>query len=204
MAKVLKADGSWYEGKAAPELLEPHMRGLPGELATKEVAEGEKVHKLDPSHVRETIISDHKKKIEDSEKKNQVLEVDALKAILHSLPSEIAHGREIKFEEVAKPQWEIDLIRTRVCFNMFMLVVKYDMPDRLKKTYHLWFPKNNINLYEFREGNAPSKFDRPYYLKKCTLFLDLLNWPESVLNFLRYKLNVEVDMGLEYLKGALQ
>ena len=201
MSKVRKEDGTWEEGKAGPKLLEPHMRDLPGEWVTEEPAEDEKIHRLDPEHVRENLLADLKKKREEEltgEKKD--FDFKTFMTILHCLPTIVKPKRITRFKHSPNPQWEVDRIRTRICTVLTMQAVGAQDLDSFQTPRHVWFPEDNLNHYHLRTGNAPSNRERPYYLRKLHLEIDLLAWPKPVLDYLK-RMGLDVDFTADLVGG---
>ena len=51
--------------------------------------------------------------------------------------------------------------------------------------WHMWFPEDNVNNHAIRVGNPPADQDRPKYLRRLNLVIDLndyvgpINVPEE-------------------------
>ncbi len=169
--KVRSADGSWRDGSAAPKHLPDHLRKLPGDYVTKEVADGERVHELDDPHIVESIAKERAQKeqgtYQDPDAKPEPLGVDY-----------VADKRlnQNKVDEV-----RLRVIRAYVQTNMEWLQEGREID---KKPKHLWFPDNDVNKYELREGNAPADQDRPKHLRGLKLHVDIWSFqlPETIKN----------------------
>jgi hypothetical protein len=180
-------------GKFAPtsgptaEVLPQHMRGLPGEITTKDAAEGDKVHPDDPPHIVKSIIHEQAKRLAIGEQQNLP---DAVK--------QLSEATAPVGERVPVNQARVDVVRFRIIrsrinrlcdehaklarMGVGMPLARFlkDMP-----VDHVWFAKNNVNAYELRRGLPPPNFKRPAHLKSVKLEIDILNWPESVLDALK-------------------
>lgn len=189
MAKIFKPDGSVFEGKSH-KVVDPSLRHLPSEYVTDEVGEADKVHRLDPEHVRHGILKD----IAEQETGRDVeFNFKDFMSILVSLPSEVKRGRVTRFKYVQRPQWEVDLIRTRICAVFTMQAIRHERIENLTAPFYVWFPDDNLNKYIVREGHAPANRDRPHYLRRIDLFIDLLKWPCAVLDYLK-EIGLHVEM----------
>ena len=45
---------------------------------------------------------------------------------------------------------------------------------------HLWFPEDNVNHYELRDGNPPGDSGRPKHMRGYRIELDIVSIPERV------------------------
>lgn len=179
MPKILKADGTWYEGKASPELLREDLRKLPADYVTKDTSDDTKIHELDAPHVVEALKYDKAKEADEAE--NPTPDPKPEK----KLKSQVEPGRDIPFTKVADPQLEVDLIRFSIIRAIVDSAEKYGPPEEgLFCKRYVWFPKNNLNIYELRQGNPPANVSRPGYLKNLELFIDIENWPSRITDAL--------------------
>lgn len=179
MPKILKADGTWYEGKASPELLREDLRKLPSDYITKDTSDDTKIHELDAPHVVEAIKYDKAKEVEEAE--NPTPDPKPEK----KLKSEVEPGRDIPFTQVADPQFEVDLIRFSIIRAIVTSAAEGAIPEEgLFARRYVWFPKNNLNIYELRQGNPPANLERPAYLKNIDLFIDIEYWPKRITDAL--------------------
>lgn len=92
------------------------------------------------------------------------------------LPKSNADGTESITQE------SIDLERAKVTLNLIIgLTHKGDFAAFNDRKY-LWWHSERIWDYELRDGNAPSDWDRPKFLKRMNLHLDLSAIPQWVIN----------------------
>lgn len=189
---TLQEDGTWREGCATPRLLREDLRRLPGEIVTRDDEDDSKAHELDPAHVVEAIAYEHGK-AEREEGKKDTDDV-AVKKL----------GAAKVGERVPLSQWEIDIVRMRIIQT---LVAEYAMDVQagrcvdVERLRHVWFPSNNVNAYELRDGAEPPNIKRPGHLKNFKLTVDVLNPPESVAEVLRAR-GVEVRRWSELYEVA--
>jgi hypothetical protein len=168
----------WEEGKAAPELIAPHLRELPADYVTKDIADDKRVHEYDDRHIVDDLVGDRQKA------ETETGEPDALAEAANLSRAEIGHPCPLS-------QLEIDVVRFRVLSSMVTQHLRamqndpgYD-PDFAVR--HLWFPENDVNHYELREGNPPAVRDRPKHLRSYELELDLARWPRRLADELRVR-----------------
>lgn len=162
MREVRKADGTWESGKAAPELLREDLRALPSDAITKDVDDPDRVHALDPEHIRDELADKH---------------------ILPEAP---------KDEEMPKPglgwrpvkgrQQDVDLVRLRVMAAILQTELsRYENGEKPNlEARHLWFPEDDIRVYSLRLGNAPPDSERPQHLRRLALEIDVTSLPDSI------------------------
>lgn len=171
---VRKQDGTWKEGKAAPRQDPEHMRKLPGELVTTNPADPDKIHELDAPHVVSQLTEDFVNA--NADKPNQRLMPRWFEDV------------EPGVRGVTLNQERIDIVRFRVIRaridGAIALLQQGGSTDLSVK--HLWFPHNDISVYELREGPAPqSNGERPKHLCNFSLEVDLFSWPQRVLDALK-------------------
>lgn len=173
-SKQVLRNGKWEEGSASPELLRDDLRSLPGEYVTKDIAEPNKIHELDPQHVVNQILDDKvtgkdSSKLDDKEK-----------------------PRDPEFDEVPPGQTRelyqkgVDVVRLRVLKSLVerqILRLKRGANLVDLKVRHLWFPENNLNHYELRTGNPPPDSERPKHMRGFRLELDVLHLPQSIVDY---------------------
>ena len=72
--------------------------------------------------------------------------------------------RERESKVAALSQRLVDGVKWRVCETLLQtyldILGEGDDVD-FDKVFHLWFPDDNINHYELRDGNPPADQDRP-------------------------------------------
>jgi hypothetical protein len=157
------------KGKLLPE----HMRELPSELVTDDEANEDAVHELDPPHIVEALKGEHAKKILEEERPQTTKEQLELLIGLESAPTGI--GGPLN-------QRRVDIVRMRIIRAVLDSLVEFGPSgDRYK---HVWFPNDEINVYELREGNAPADSVRPKHLKRLDLSIDILRPPQWILDIL--------------------
>lgn len=82
-------------------------------------------------------------------------------------------------------QDEVDEVRMRVTIHWVRgLLKKGVLQLGTVPKHHLWFPADDVNIYELRQGNAPPSSDRPRHLKKLELWLDP-DVPGEIREFVR-------------------
>lgn len=172
------------EGKAAPELLRSDLRRLPGDLVTKEVGDGEKIHELDEEHTRLALIQEHDKKLQGKEPEQE---------------EEAGAPAALRDEERLLTQERIDIIRLRV---MRAIAKNAQTPEEKLALRHVWFPRNDINAYSLRDGNAPGDADRPKHLRRFKLEIDLASGrlPETVVDRLPLRKRMQYSEHIKRLQ----
>jgi hypothetical protein len=176
--KQVLRNGKWEDGAATPELLPEHMRGLPGEWLTKEEAHPNNIHTLDPPHIVGALIDEHVKKLNDADKSETPDE--AVKKLPCAQPGEV----------VPLSQWEIDIVRMRVLRSLVKSAIaekKNGGSPNVRAIQHLRFEENNVNNYALHAGNPPSDQDRLPHERGFQLAIDVLHWPERIVELLQTK-----------------
>jgi len=171
---ILDAQGREIR-KRSVELLPEHLRKLPGELVTKEKADPDKAHAIDAPHVVESIIHDRAEEIKKADDKP----VD--KPILRAAKPG---------EYVPLSQQQIDIVRMRVLSSLIDQFIKWAGGDKTVDredfgVRYLWFPDNNVNNYELRDGNPPSDTDRPKHMRRFELVCDIDHIPKRVHDIIK-------------------
>jgi hypothetical protein len=166
--KLIYKDGEWVEGKASPILLDEELCKLPSEFVTTTVEEADKIHPDDPLHTRLSMLDELEAKANENPIKD-----------------------DIDFDEVpcgdARILYQkgIDVVRMRVLKviidNAILLLHKGSTKIDLR-VKHLWFPENNLNIYELREGNPPPDSERPKHMRGFRLELDVTRIPQTVVD----------------------
>lgn len=161
--------------KASPKLLREDLRKLPGNFITNDEGDESKIHELDPPHVVAALASEQQA-AEEAE-----AEPDKKEPRYRSL---VTLGQKTKFTGISKDkvQFEVDLIRMRIIQSLIGRALangKLGLPADLEVKY-VWFPTNNLNHYEMRQGNPPSRHSRPGYLRGIDLELDVLEPPKRM------------------------
>lgn len=169
--KYVLVDGAWVEGSTGIELIEEYLRGLPADLVTKDASDPEKIHELDPPHIREELLEEYLQPPEDD---GSI--ADKLTCIQ---PGEYVPfgGRGID------TLWELDVIKLRVMnttINKMCTAADRGAEPDLTKHMYLWFPEDNLNHYELRKGNPPPDSERPKYLRGLDLSIKFDVWPRRL------------------------
>lgn len=182
---ILGEDGKFVEGKASPELKPEHLRNLPDEWVTKDLADGDKVHELDDPLVASRIVKDLREKeagvVHEKPKSESQQAFDKIK-------------REDRNAVVPLNQERVDVVRMyvlRACIGTCLKMVQHKQPSNVRAIRHLWFTNDNINEYELRDGNPPPDSKRPKHLRGLSLEIDLLHWPRRMVDRLE-KLGITV------------
>jgi hypothetical protein len=175
MAEVFR-NGIWQPGTAKPELLPPHLRGLPGNLVSKDLDDPDKAHDLDAPHVINSIVRDAEKAQNPEPEK-----IDTAPKVAKKLK---APGPG---ERAPVLQWYVDVAKMRVIHSLIGSAVDacaagrpYDISVK-----HLWFPTTNVNEYFLRDGNPPSNKERPKHMRGIDLVVDVLEPPRSIVKALK-------------------
>lgn len=152
------------EGKGT--LLPPELRELPGDLVTKEAEEEDKVHPLDPEHIRLNLKDEYfeKQQAESAPEPEKPL----------------AEWRPVKQEFV-------DLI----ILNVLAACIE-TASNRLSRgepmgaiVKHLRFPRNDITEYMLRDGNPPADSERHPHERGIDLVVDLTRIPPRIMDQIR-------------------
>lgn len=176
--------GKWREGAASPRLEPAHMRDKPGELLTREIEEGDKIHEEDPQHIVDSILDDW----EAQDKPKPKMDPGRME-ILRKLSLDRAE-KHLRLSDLGEErrQLEIDIVRMRILFTLVDTYVK-QMEEGLDvdpdEVHHVWFPSNQLGVYELRKGPAGHHSNRPKWLKGMELELDLNNPPRRGMDLLK-------------------
>lgn len=168
--------------RAAPELLRSDLRILPSDYVTKDEAEADKIHELDPPHIQEAL---------QYEMEKPAPEEDEFEKAKEALRGCTKLGEKRGFRNVQDKQLEVDAVRMRIINARIQSLCKLaerGMPieDEDFNVQHVWFPdRNNINRYELRDGNPPSDSGRPRHLKKLDLVIDITELPARIKDILK-------------------
>lgn len=170
--------------KASPELLSHALRQLPGELVTKELEDPDRAHPSDAPHVIGQIVDDH---IEREVKS------DAPPPLRQA--SRFAQAGQC----IRLSQREIDFVRMRVISSLIEEYLAWlqggdDKDGSPVSVRHLWFPENNVNSYELRDGNPPPDADRPKHMRRFRLECDIEDIPRAVHNLIKEAESVKREM----------
>ena len=180
--RTLTESGEWRDGAAAPRLLPEPLRKLPAEFVTTDVDDPDKAHELDAPHVVSGVIKDYAYK--DAGEREEKTPRWASKKLRAPGPGERA----------PVTQWYVDVARMRVLATLVgraCAQFEVGLPADLD-VKHLWFPDpRNSNEYELRSGAAPTKRERPKYLREMELDVDVCNPPRKVLSLLK-------EMGVDF------
>jgi len=183
---VITEKGERREGGASPELLPEELRKLPSDYVTKEEDDPDRVHPLDAPHIVEAVSAERREKEEGTYK-------DPLEKPKRKFPPIAPVGRVIPLS-----QQQIDYVRYRALQSIITVelckAMEGEDPD-LEARYHLWFPEDNVNHYLLRDGNPPADIDRPKHLRGYRLELDMLHWPQSLVDLLS-QLGIELSPDL--------
>lgn len=71
-------------------------------------------------------------------------------------------------------QKSIDKVRFRVLLHLLRSVLESELKP---EPYHIWFPKDQDDVYSIRKGNAPADVDRPKHLRRLKLHVDIQDTP---------------------------
>lgn len=148
---------------------------MPSEIVTKEDENPDAVHVLDPEHVRDTILDDWaNQKLGKKLQKLQSEDIDKMKA--EGLPP-VGVVWPFSRRSQDENQRYVDIIKKRAAFHLLAGIKKRMMAGQLMEhevtVWHLYWPKDNVNDYILRAGNPPADVERPSYLKRLNLVIDL-------------------------------
>ena len=171
---VLDSEGRRKDTKSV-KLLPPHLRMLPGDLVAKDLADPDRAFETDAPHVIEDIVHTKAEEIKAEDAKPA-----PKKPLDCAMPGEVVPLR----------QFEIDVVRMRVIgvlIDNYLEWIKDGEPSDGADhgVRYLWFPEDNVNRYELREGNPPSDTDRPKHMRGFRLECDIESIPEGVHKLLR-------------------
>lgn len=184
-------------------LLPAHLRALPGELVTQDIEEDGKIHEIDPDYIQAEIKQAYDQKLH-------------VAATMKSLDIH-TQMRKRRAQEAIEPvpmtdkaplsQPRIDAVRLGVmkqfvdnayaCMNE-----KRDYAQYLR-VHHLWFPTNNINDRELRQGNPPSDYGRPKHMRGFDIVIDICEWPPKIKALLQ-EYGIEIPSINDAMKRAAQ
>lgn len=144
--------------------LDDNLKRLPADYVTDDIDDPDRVHEIDPSHVRETVAADrHKEDVLGIEKEVIPTGPPKWMPVTQGLVDIIILKIKRQLLASAKRQWE----QFGAC----------DLDVR-----HIWFPENDIRIYEMRFGNPPARCERPKHLKTLDLVIDPVTTPQRVLD----------------------
>jgi len=160
-------------GKGA-KLLPEHMRKLPGDIVTEDIAEGDKIHELDPPHIRSNILDEQKAAL----KGKPLTESEVIGKLKSAGPG----------ETVPISQFEVDIIRFRIVAQR----IKTSMGDALNgvepntELMHIFFPdKRNVNQYELRPGKPRNYLPEYKHQKDLDTIVDIFDIPTRLKDYLK-------------------
>lgn len=168
-------DGKWQDGAAAPEQLREDLRGLPGEWVTKDDADPDRVHELDPPHIVSALVEEQVKKLAPEKQTLQ----GAVKAA--TVPAT---------DIVPLTQARVDVVRFRVLHSLVTTALRLKQNGESAPVLvvkHLRFPTNNVNEYELHDGPPPQDSDLNPHERTLHLAIDPLQWPDSIIDMLHAK-----------------
>jgi hypothetical protein len=177
LKKVFR-DGKWEEGSATPWLPPEQMRSLPADLQTRDTSDPDRVHELDAPHIVDALKADWEARQQgrDPITGKPVEDTSRAKKYRVAQPG----------ENVPLNQEQVDFVRMRV----LKAVVDQAYEDTLEgrcpdlSVRHVWFPHDNVNIYELRDGPAPVRSLRPKRLRSLDLEIDMYNWPRRIVGIL--------------------
>ena len=136
---------------------QPGLQHLPSEVIATDEDDPDKVSVYDAPHIQRELVEEHYKALDKPTKK----------------PS--------RFPPIAQPgevvplnQFQVDIVRLRICKALTDVHMAEQREGKFKgiPSRHVWFPEDNVNSYELRDGNPPSDTDRPKHLRRYKLALD--------------------------------
>lgn len=160
--KKPKSYGPLVRGKG--KLLPERLRQLPEELVAKDDQDPDRPHELDPKHIVQNLAEEFEE--------NQILRGGLNEEQWAKKKNEEAAAESRKKKPVK--QEFVDLIVMRAIKNeidhahyLWRHGKKHEF-----KVLHLWFPEDDIRVYELRDGNPPADSRRPRHLKGLKLEVD--------------------------------
>lgn len=160
--------GTFDAGKARPELLPEHMRILPSDYVTKEIADEHRIHKHDDDHIVTALTKERLK---------SEAEGDVVAEKVFPTPTEQTR--------MCLNQKDVDAIIMRVLrAKIHALKEKAERGERIVESdyavKHLWFVNDALMPRAIRWGNPPADSDRPKHMRGLNLVVDIFNWPREV------------------------
>jgi len=180
--KVYK-EGKWEDGKASVKHLREDLRVLPSDRLATDSDDPDKIWETDDPHVVESIVYDTDK----AERKAS--EGPDPKAAL-GLPG-AGEATPVTQAMVWRAMASVCLHSVKHEFNR-RWPAYIETGEWKREVKHMWFDTNNINDRALKKGKAPVDKERPEYLKKLALDIDVLDPPENVVRLLQ-------DLGVKWL-----
>jgi len=161
-------------------VVEKHLRDLPSDWVTKEEADPDKIHKFDAPHIVQEL---SKELAKPKNRKKSIF------SILKKQGKIKKHGRGYRLDPL-----NVDYIRFRIIQALVNGQLKRMQLPPVHEQYlekpdlgvkHIWFPEDNMDRYELREGNPPADVDRPPHLRGLDLEIDIILWPKRIVDLLK-------------------
>lgn len=190
-----ESTGTFVEGKASPKALPQELARLPGDLVTTEVAVADKVHELDPPHIREVLTDDYNEKV--------AADAAGAKRTLAGIADDPAFRQLAERYREPEPTAPLDarrITQERIDWQRFTtLRSKLVQANTLVSTgeaaaeaaikwvfglQHLWYATDDILDCEVKEGRSIGSWMRPRRLRYVDLEVDIQNPPRSILDLL--------------------
>ena len=164
--------GHKHRFRAVPE----NLKGVPERLVATDIQDPDKISELDAPHIVDDLIAtDIEKSVQGSKSEPKKLKC--------AQPGEV----------VPLSQWEIDVVRMRVLSSLVNSLLNRAASGETVDlgVRHLWFPKNNVNNYELRNGNPPSDKRRPKHMRGFRVEVDLCHIPEGIQRVIEEQKQIE-------------
>jgi hypothetical protein len=159
-----------FTSKKQKKKLPADLAKLPSELVTNEIGEEDKIHKNDAPHVRLGIVKAAAKKEKRVVKQNILAE-----AYMRTLLTGIAKS---------DPTRPVDQFLVDICRG-WVLAKKALSADPNFAPRYLWFEKSRGWAMTLKKGEPPPDRRRPLHLRRLKLRLNMLSWPERVVDILK-------------------
>lgn len=88
--------------------------------------------------------------------------------------------RKVRDPRRVEPLTPRGIEHTRIRVTLACLISAVEKGVRKPRVRHLWFPQDNVNRYELRDGNPPADVDRPKHLRGQSLVIDIGVIPADV------------------------
>lgn len=139
-------------GRGRGRLLNENLRRLPSEYVADDPDDPNRVHEIDPAHVRETIAIDRY----DAETEDE------------------AKGPDKIYVPVPLKQEYVDLLILKVRAALLGTIERQHKQtgQALVHVRHLWFPANDLWERELRDGNPPADSERPEWMRGLDVAVD--------------------------------
>jgi hypothetical protein len=160
-----------------------HLKHLPSELVTDDIEDPDKIYKTDAPHIIQAITQDT---VDERKRKEQGIQTPQQEQQQKAQAAGVGTVKKLTSFPSGRRQFQVDLVRLRIISSLvdrYIAEVKALVEPKIKPK-HIWFPEDNLNRYELRDGNAPSDSHRPQWLQRMRLEIDIHNIPQTIQDYL--------------------